>query len=94
MNKKQVDDGSLPLQMRGWLRLWISLTIVWLIGVAIFARMKWPPSWIPPAYAIRVRDAGTLQRETAGRVAALAILPPVGMLLSAAMARWVYRGFK
>jgi hypothetical protein len=30
----------------------------------------------------------------AGKVAALAILPPVGMLLLAAMARWIYRGFK
>ena len=82
------------MRMRGWLRLWIALTIVWLIGVAVFAWTNWPPDWIPPAYAIPVRDPGTLQREMARRVAALAILPPVGMLLLAVMARWVYRGFK
>ena len=80
--------------MRGWLRLWIALTIVWLIGIVAFAWMRWPPSWIPPSYAIPVRDAGTLQREMVARVAALAILPPIGMLLLAALVRWVYRGFK
>lgn len=79
---------------RGWLRLWIALTIIWLIGVATFAWINWPPDWIPPAYAVPVQNAATLQRDMVRRVIALAILPPVGMLLLAAMARWVYRGFK
>ena len=83
--------------MRGWLRLWIALTLIWLIGLAAFAWMTWPPAppppgtWVPPAYAVPVpdpvRDALLHQREMVHLVAALAILPPVGVLLLAAAAR-------
>ncbi len=68
-----------------------------------------PDTWTPPAYAVPVVDdpaqqrvlnhqrdvrvARLQQRELVDLVAAPAILPPVGMLLLAAMVRWVYRGF-
>ena len=93
--------------MKGWLRLWIALTIIWLVGLAAYTWMTWPAAgvWIPPDYAIpkdsvdavRVAHLRALRlrhSELMPLLPTLVVLPPAAILSLGLLARWVYRGFK
>jgi hypothetical protein len=93
---------------RGLFRLWIVLSVLWIVGVAVIARMNLPQEWprtlvsVTPKpvfdpskpYEVVPDSSDFERREAIKNTVGIALIPPTLLLIFGSALGWAIRGFK